>query len=117
MAGGSDIEDVLFLRSENPRLVNGYEDIFDSVNKEYEGLCVEFGKCPLKIRAYRSYWNFLGDQVDATATHANFKRLTIEKPIQGYRGDIPVVVYTKVKDVAGGYLSAMETHPIVLRFR
>lgn len=117
MAGGNEIRDVLFLRSENPRLISGYEGIFDSVKKEYEALCTEFGKCPLKVRAYRSYWNFVGEKDDTTTTRADFKRLTMEKPLQGYRGDIPVVVYTKVKDVSGGYLSAMETHPIVLRFK
>lgn len=117
MAGGSDIKDVLFLRSENPRLISGYEGIFDSVKNEYEALCTEFGKCPLKIRAYRTYWNFVGDREGTTTTYADFKRLTTEKPIQGYRGDISVVVYTKVKDAAGGDLSAMETHPIVLRFK
>lgn len=117
MAGGNEIKDVLFLRSENPRLINGYEGIFDSVKKEYEAVCAEFRKCPLKVRAYRSYWNFVGEKDDTTTTHADFKRLTMEKPVQGYRGDIPVVVYTKVKELSGGSLSVMETHPIVLRFK
>lgn len=117
MAGGNEIRDVLFLRSENPRLVNGYEGIFDSVKNEYEALCAELGKCPLKVRAYRSYWNFVGEKDDTVTTHADFKRLTMEKALQGYRGDIPVVVYTKVKDLSGGTLSAMETHPLVLRFK
>lgn len=117
MAGGNENRDVLFMRSENPRLANGYEGIFDSVKNEYEALCTEFGKCPLKVRAYRSYWNFLGEEGDTITTRADFKRLTMEKPLQGHRGDIPILVYTKVKDVSGGYLSAMETHPIVLRFK
>ena len=116
MAGSEDTNDVLFFRSENPRLINGFENMFDSSEKEFSALCEEFGQCPLKIRAYRTYWNFLGKNGE-TKTYADFKRLTTEKPIVGYRGDISVVVYTKVKDVAGGYISTMKTHPIVLRFR
>lgn len=117
IVGSDDTGDVLFFRSENPRLINGFENIFDSSKKEYDAFCTEFGKCPLKIRAYRNYWNFLGNGGNETRTYADFKRLSMEKPITGYRGDISLVVYTKVKDVASGYISVLETHPIVLRFR
>lgn len=117
MAGSDDTKDVLFFRSENPRLVDGYEDIFDSHKNVYEALCAEFGKCPQKIRAYRTYWNFFGDREGVAEKTADFKRISVTKPVAGYRGIVSLVVYTTVKDVAGGYISVMETHPIVLKFK
>jgi hypothetical protein len=120
MAGSYDDRDVLFRRSEDPRVSGEWATIYDSVKKEYEGLCKEFGTCPLKVRAFRSYWNFVGDRDGSVTTYAEFKRLTMEKQLKGVRGDVSVVVYTKVKDVKDSYgndLNVMETHPMVLRFR
>lgn len=121
MAGNDDTRDVLHFRSENPRLIEGYEGIYDSYKNEYEELCRAQGKCPLKIRAYRTYWNFVGDKDGSAKVYADFKRLTLEKPMSGTRGDMPVIVYTKKKDFLDAqghaYLQAMETHPMVLRFR
>lgn len=117
MAGSDDSKDVLFFRSENPRLVDGFEDIFDSHKNVYEALCAEFGKCPQKIRAYRTYWNFFGEREGVAEKTADFKRISVAKPLSDYRGNVSLVVYTTVKDVAGGYISVMETHPIVLKFK
>ncbi len=121
MAGSDETRDVLHFRSENPRLIEGYEDVYNSYKKEYEVLCRAQGKCPLKIRAYRTYWNFVADNNNAERTYADFKRLTLEKPLPGIRGDMPVIVYTKYRDFLDAqghaYLQAMETHPIVLKFR
>jgi hypothetical protein len=120
MAGSYDDRDVLFRRSEDPKVSGEWATIYDSVKMEYEGLCKEFGTCPLMIRAFRSYWNFVGDHDGGATSYAEFKRLTMDKQLNGVRGDVSVVVYTKVKDVKDSYgsdLNVMETHPMVLRFR
>jgi hypothetical protein len=124
MAGGLEDRDVLFFRSEDPRLTTDYADSYDNVQKEYASLCAEFGKCPNKIRAYRNYWNFADNAAgNITRTFADFKRITVDKPIAGFKGDLPVVVYTQIKNAAfdpygnNAYLNILKTHPIVLRFK
>ncbi len=121
MAGSEETRDILHFRSENPRLIEGYEGIYDSYKKEYESICKANVTCPLKIRAYRNYWSFVGDTGGVASVYAEFKRLTFQKPLQGVRGDMPLIVYTKNRDFLDAqghlYLQAMETHPLILRFK
>jgi hypothetical protein len=116
IAGDFSVKDVLFLRSGNPRLVDGFEGAFDNVQKEYDQLCSELGKCPQKIRAFRSYWNFTNNSGKDAASYAEFKRVTSSQGLKGFKGRLNVVVYTSIKDIAGGYLSVLQTHPMVLQF-
>lgn len=117
MAGGDDSRDVLFLRSENPRLIDGFEGVFDSYKSEYETLCAELKTCPLKARAYRSYWNFSAEQDDESKKHADINRITMTKSVSDHRGDVFVVVYTAVRDVGSRNMSVLDTHPVILRFK
>jgi hypothetical protein len=117
MASTDDLRDVLFLRSENPQLVDGFEGAFDSYKSEYEALCTQLKTCPLKVRAYRSYWNFSAEQDGESKTYADINRITSTKPASEYQGDVFVVVYTEVKEGSSRYMNVLDTHPIVLRFK
>lgn len=117
MAGSDDSKDVLFFGSENPRMLDGSEAIFNSHKNVYAALCTEFGQCPKKIRAHRTYWNFYGEQDGVTEKYADIKRISVDKSVANYRGNVSLVVYTTVKDVANGYISVMETHPMILKFK
>lgn len=117
MAGDDDTRDVLLLRSANPRLVDGFEGAFDSYKNEYDALCAELKACPLKVRAYRSYWNFFAEEEDESKTYADINRITMTKSASDYQGNVFVVVYTAVKDVGNRYMNVLDTHPIILRFK
>lgn len=117
IASSNEDRDVLFHRGDSPRLIDGFEDLFSSLTKEYEALCTEFRQCPLQIRAIRNYQNFVGEQEGTKTTYADFKRLNVRLSLNGYRGDVPVVVYTDVKDISDGMVNVLETHPMVLRFK
>ena len=122
MAGNENGNDVLFLRSEDPRLIPPFQDMFDSVEKQYAALCKQLGKCPLKIRAIRSYWAFASDGAGTRRNFAHFNRLSREKPMLGTKGDVPVVVYTKINqsmttpDDKNAFLKVLAVHAFVLRF-
>jgi hypothetical protein len=123
MAGDLVDRDVLFTRAEDPRITPEFANDYDGVQRDYAGLCTELAGCPTKIRAFRSYWNFSADGEGQKRTFAEFHRVTHDRMLAGFKGDMPIVVYTKVKDAAfypdgkNAYLSVLQTHPIVLRFQ
>lgn len=122
MAGSTETSDVLVTRAEDPRLTGDYVGLYDSVDETYQQACRLLESCPRKIRAFRSYWNFPHGRGGTPVKSAEFKRLTMNKSIQGNRSAIAVVVYTKVKDFRSQKFPAvvynvMETHPVILRFQ
>jgi hypothetical protein len=96
MAGDTRLGEVLIVRSEDPRLIPPFNDIFDSVEDKYKDACTQLGKCPLKIRAFRSYWPFFSDNQGTPRTYAEFKMIFQNRSIAGFKGDVPVVIYTNV---------------------
>lgn len=96
MAGDTASGAVLIGRSEDPRLISPFEDMFDSSEDKYKAACAQLGKCPLKIRAFRSYWPFASDDKGTRRTFAEFRYLFEKRPLDGFKGDVPVVVYTKL---------------------
>lgn len=96
MAGDTATGEVLIIRSEDPRALPPFHNIFDSSEDKYKVACTQLGKCPLKIRAFRSYWPFASDNEGTRRTFAEFKMLFPNRSIVGFKGDVPVVVYTNL---------------------
>ena len=123
MAGDTASGAVLIVRSEDPR-VPPSEDLFDSTESKdkYKAACTQLGKCPLKIRAYRSYWPFASDDQGSRRTFAEFRYLFEKRPLDGFKGDVPVVVYTKVvpkittREEQNAYFQLFAIQPFILHF-
>lgn len=122
MAGDTVSGAVLISRSEDPRLISPYEDMFDSSEDKYKAACSQLGKCPLKIRAFRSYWPFASDDKGTRRSFAEFRRLFDKRPLDGFRGDVPVVIYTKLipkkstQEETNAYFQLFAIQPFILHF-
>lgn len=122
MAGDTTSGQVLIIRTEDPRLISPFQDMFDSTEDKYREACIQLGKCPLKIRAFRSYWPFASDNEGTRRTYAEFKMLFQNRSIAGFKGDVPVVIYTNVvpkkTTIAerNAYFQVFAIQPFILHF-
>lgn len=122
MAGSKDTADVLFIRSEDPRIPDDEKSTDAATLATFQQLCKDVGECSTQIRAFRSYWNFVDGRSGEVVTQADIKRIARTTPVSAFRGDVFVMGYTEVKDAALYYgqppfFQALQTHPMILRFQ
>lgn len=122
MAGSKDIADVLFTRSEDPRIPDDEKSTDAATLATFQQLCKDVGECSTQIRAFRSYWNFVDSRSGEVVTQADIKRIARTTPISAFRGEVFVMGYTEIKDAALYYgqppfFQALQTHPMILRIQ
>ena len=97
MAGDTTLGEVLIIRSEDPRLIPPFHDMFDSFEDNYKEACSKLAKCPLKMRAFRTYWPFTSDNKGTRRSYAEFNKLFQNRSLVGFKGDVSVAIYTNLQ--------------------